>query len=328
MNIRPPSFAPLLATALRSVATIGATTAALLRSAGCALIRLGPHLVPSTERHPPLFASVSRRWVRVVPYAVVVVFVGYLLPFGIVHLHTAYGVGTPVAAAVVIAQCVPLLGALGRPLAAWWLVLPASAAGAVLTAGTSTSAGPWPWPVTTLLGYLLLMLTLALRENWRTLLAVWLVTTLTTAAAGAAATRTAVAPLPIALCGAVLLLGRSLRGHGEARRLLAEQQQISEAEREQRTLLEERARIARELHDAVAHHLSAIAVHADSAPHRISGLPPEAAEEFGTIAAAARGSLTEMRRLLADRPDPVPLPDGGFRVAALPPVNRPEEDST
>ncbi|MBO0517083.1 sensor histidine kinase, partial [Streptomyces beijiangensis] len=48
----------------------------------------------------------------------------------------------------------------------------------------------------------------------------------------------------------------------------------------------------------VAHHMSVITVQADSAPYRLTGLSPEAAEEFGSIAASARESLSEMRRLL------------------------------
>ncbi len=104
--------------------------------------------------------------------------------------------------------------------------------------------------------------------------------------------------LLIVLSGAVLLLGATLRERAEAQRRLAEQEHISEAERARRTLLEERARIARELHDVVAHHMSVITVQADSAPYRIAEMPQEAREEFGSIAAAARESLTEMRRLL------------------------------
>ncbi|WP_081236411.1 sensor histidine kinase [Streptomyces viridosporus] len=65
-----------------------------------------------------------------------------------------------------------------------------------------------------------------------------------------------------------------------------------------RTLLEERARIARELHDVVAHHMSVITVQADTAAHRLDGLPPVVQEEFTSIAATARESLGEMRRLL------------------------------
>jgi signal transduction histidine kinase len=45
--------------------------------------------------------------------------------------------------------------------------------------------------------------------------------------------------------------------------------------------------------------MSVITVQADSAPYRIEGLPDAARDEFGSIAASARESLTEMRRLLA-----------------------------
>ncbi|MGI5337842.1 sensor histidine kinase [Streptomyces sp. CA-181903] len=100
------------------------------------------------------------------------------------------------------------------------------------------------------------------------------------------------------LGGTLLLLGAALQRSDRAQRALDEQATISEAERARRTLLEERARIARELHDVVAHHMSVITVQADSAPYRIAGLPLEATEEFGTIAATARESLSEMRRLL------------------------------
>ncbi|NED93054.1 histidine kinase, partial [Streptomyces sp. SID11233] len=76
------------------------------------------------------------------------------------------------------------------------------------------------------------------------------------------------------------------------------QEAISEAERERRTLLEERTRIARELHDVVAHHMSVITVQADTAVYRLPDVPPDVREEFTSIAATARASLSEMRRLL------------------------------
>ncbi|MCW8218350.1 sensor histidine kinase, partial [Streptomyces griseolus] len=69
--------------------------------------------------------------------------------------------------------------------------------------------------------------------------------------------------------------------------------------RRTRILPEERTRIARELHDVVAHHMSVITVQADSAPYRIEGLPDQARAEFDSIAASARESLAEMRRLLS-----------------------------
>lgn len=69
------------------------------------------------------------------------------------------------------------------------------------------------------------------------------------------------------------------------------------------TLLEhaargERARIARELHDVVAHHISMIAVQAENARVTTPGLPGVGAERFLAIGDTARTALTEMRRLL------------------------------
>jgi signal transduction histidine kinase len=64
-------------------------------------------------------------------------------------------------------------------------------------------------------------------------------------------------------------------------------------------ILEERTRIARELHDVVAHHMSVIAVQAASAPYRVEGGVSEpAAREFAAINAAARASLRDMRLVL------------------------------
>lgn len=151
-----------------------------------------------------------------------------------------------------------------------------------------------------IIGYLALMACLGLRESIRTLVGVWLVT----GAAGAAlgffqpAGTTNTAALLFVLAGVVLALTGALRGLGDAQQRIAEQESISEAERARRTLLEERARIARELHDVVAHHMSVITVQADSAPYRLPGMAEPVREEFAAIAAGARESLGEMRRLL------------------------------
>jgi signal transduction histidine kinase len=60
----------------------------------------------------------------------------------------------------------------------------------------------------------------------------------------------------------------------------------------------ERASIARELHDVVAHHVSMIAVRAATAPYAISGLPAPGEAAFGEIAEEARTALTELRVVL------------------------------
>ncbi|MEV0394686.1 sensor histidine kinase [Polymorphospora rubra] len=61
---------------------------------------------------------------------------------------------------------------------------------------------------------------------------------------------------------------------------------------------EERARIARELHDVVAHHVSVMVVQADGAGYALAGDPERAREALGTISRTGREALTEMRRLL------------------------------
>jgi signal transduction histidine kinase len=60
----------------------------------------------------------------------------------------------------------------------------------------------------------------------------------------------------------------------------------------------ERARIARELHDVVAHHISMIAVQAETARLTTPDLPSLGAQRFSEIGDRARAGLTEMRRLL------------------------------
>jgi signal transduction histidine kinase len=69
------------------------------------------------------------------------------------------------------------------------------------------------------------------------------------------------------------------------------------------TLLEhtargERARIARELHDVVAHHISMVVVQAETARLTTPGMPAAGAQRLSDIGDTARSALTEMRRLL------------------------------
>jgi signal transduction histidine kinase len=71
----------------------------------------------------------------------------------------------------------------------------------------------------------------------------------------------------------------------------------------------ERATIARELHDVVAHHISMIAVQAETGRLTTPGLPALGARRFAEIGDTARAGLTEMRRLLGVlRPDTAPDP--------------------
>ncbi|MEU6861587.1 sensor histidine kinase [Glycomyces sp. NPDC046736] len=100
------------------------------------------------------------------------------------------------------------------------------------------------------------------------------------------------------LGAAAFLLGLTLRIWRHVRQRLAEEEEIAEAERHRRRLLQERTRIARELHDIVAHHMSVIAVQSSTAEYRVPDLDEAAKAEFRSISDQARESLAEMRRLL------------------------------
>jgi len=88
------------------------------------------------------------------------------------------------------------------------------------------------------------------------------------------------------------LIVRSRRG-GRQELAVAEQRHFGE-----RALLEERQRIARELHDVVAHHMSVIAIQAEAAPYKVSDPPPELVESFADIRSSALSGLSELRRVL------------------------------
>ncbi|HWC24801.1 MAG TPA: sensor histidine kinase [Flexivirga sp.] len=251
-------------------------------------------------RQDALLAGASRRWVRWLPWVVAFVYCAALMPVTLGVLNADYNLNAGIAGTLAVIQTVPLLYAVIRPLQAWCIVFAADVVGALALLTADTAGYAWPFPAMEIVGLVLLCLAVGLRESRRTLVLVWA----TTIVAGVGLTFLApdstsnTAATVIVLSAVALILGAALRERYDAQRRLAEQETISEAERSRRTLLEERARIARELHDVVAHHMSMITVQADTATYRLEGLSPEVQEEFTSIATTARASLGEMRRLL------------------------------
>lgn len=92
----------------------------------------------------------------------------------------------------------------------------------------------------------------------------------------------------------ILLLRLAL----QSRNRLEEQTEVSELERGRRAILEERTRIARDLHDIVAHRMSLVVVQAQTAQYRVPDLSERARAEFDGIAVSAREALNEVRALL------------------------------
>lgn len=114
-----------------------------------------------------------------------------------------------------------------------------------------------------------------------------------------------------------LLIGREM--HERRRRTAELQARLDEAERERaesarRAVAEERARIARELHDVVAHQMTVMTIQAEGARRVANGADPRVVEALDTIRATGRSALTEMRRVVGLlRSD-----DGEAEIAPLP----------
>ncbi|MDF0586093.1 histidine kinase [Tsukamurella sp. 8F] len=102
----------------------------------------------------------------------------------------------------------------------------------------------------------------------------------------------------VAGLSAMLVVSMLLRLVLASRSRLAEQEEVTDLERARRAVLEERTRIARDLHDIVAHRMSLVVVQAQTARYRVPGLAPAALAEFDGIATSAREALGEVRSLL------------------------------
>ncbi|MGW0946117.1 sensor histidine kinase [Streptomyces sp. NPDC002623] len=250
------------------------------------------------------FARRGRRWLRVLGYVVVCCSALGIALAGTDQLDR-YGLGVELGVLTGFAQGVAVVLALRRPVPAWALSL----AGVVVAAVAARPAlvghpwpGPdWPWTVPQILAHTLVLLLMALRVRTRVSLAALTATAVTTwviqgLVGGATYTSTGVTA--VAIFGAVVLLGTAFRGLGEARTQLVEQETITAEERARRTVLEERNRIARELHDVVAHHMSVISIQAQVAPHLVENPSEELKENLAGIRQNALDALAELRRVL------------------------------
>jgi len=92
-----------------------------------------------------------------------------------------------------------------------------------------------------------------------------------------------------------MLLVRRVVGDRERRAQLAERERDVAA---REAVVEERARIARELHDAIAHNVSMMVVQAGAERRSLNGHGGTTREVLETIEQVGRGALTEMRRLV------------------------------
>jgi signal transduction histidine kinase len=189
-----------------------------------------------------------------------------------------------------------------RPLLAWRIAWVAAVLTGFLVRINDRT--PWPWHPVQIILLAVILFAVALRHGRGVLVWTWISAALLVVTFDVANNT----PGLLFAVTTIVLVADQIRRRREAQSQLAAEQERSELEQARRAILEERTRIARELHDVVAHHMSLIAVRAETAPYRIEGVPPAVADELAAIAETSREALTEMRRLLGVLRSAAPSP--------------------
>jgi signal transduction histidine kinase len=255
-----------------------------------------------SARLDPLPPSV---WLRWLPHGVLWVTAFGVTLGGIAQLSDNGHLGPGPASLLGFASGGAVVLAMWRPIPAWWLSMAATLVGAIVLHGRlgmpAQAPFTWPWTVAGIIAHLLVLLLLTLRVRARVAveaLAVTVVVTWLLDGVWGAPPHQSTSVVTVVLAAIVVALGTALRGRREARAALGRQASLTEEERARRTVLEERSRIARELHDVVAHHMSVISIQAQVAPHLVENPSDELRENLDGIRHNALEALTELRRVL------------------------------
>ncbi|GAB3896665.1 hypothetical protein GCM10029964_078330 [Kibdelosporangium lantanae] len=204
-----------------------------------------------------------------------------------------------VSLALAVFQAVPVFLVVFRPVLAWSLSLSAMVVTAAVP-GAVVAGTPWPWTEAALVAHLVVTLVSAwwgrvgvVAGQWAGTVVVALALTLW-GPVGANDNLRLFAVFSVPLLALLL----TIRSRRDVVRRLRTQEAVTNEERARRAVLEERTRIARELHDVVAHHMSLVAVQSEAAPYRVTDPPRELVDAFGSIRQNALAALTEMRHVL------------------------------
>ncbi|MER5421674.1 sensor histidine kinase [Streptosporangium roseum] len=212
------------------------------------------------------------------------------------------------------ASSLPLLLREHWPLAAWRI----SAMAMVTTAPIMDTLNDHPVPFAGIFTYPLVVYSVAVRCERETSMGVWIVSMLCVALSTTSRDDLVIATV---LLSVTALFGYNVRVRRLATRRLAEEERRSERALAAQATLEERARIARELHDVVAHHMSVIAIQAEAVPLQAAGDAGRLEEGLREIRALSLAAMTEMRRVVGVLRDG----DGRADTAPQPGLGRLEE---
>jgi signal transduction histidine kinase len=228
---------------------------------------------------------------------------------GLISLGSLFR-GSPAAVLIVLLMIVPVAFRRRVPIAAFAIAVVAGA-WQVLGLSVHTVGSQNPGPLPSDLALLVLLYTVAAYRPRR-----YSILALLTCIGGSLIAVLVWSPMPqvgvgerLFLSGflfggislACWILGDSMRYRRGYYAALEERAARLEAERHAEAKIAaaaERARIARELHDIVAHHVSVMVVQADGAGYVLRSDPGRAASALAAVSATGRQALTELRRLL------------------------------
>ncbi|MGP9504084.1 sensor histidine kinase [Specibacter sp. AOP5-B1-6] len=166
-------------------------------------------------------------------------------------------------------------------------------------------AAPMPFSVVAMITQVLVICVAGLRMHWMVPAAAWLasvvvgvVSNYLTMPNGLTEGAQNNVVIFAAVSGGLMVAAVVAQQWQHLRTELAAERSVSAEEQSRRRLAEERTRIARELHDVVAHGMSVVVVQATTATYRHPGLSDELKQEFDDIAANSRRAMTEMRSML------------------------------
>ncbi|MFC8527027.1 sensor histidine kinase [Nocardia sp. NPDC057227] len=231
----------------------------------------------------------AKLWVDACTAVVVVTFYSVAWP----TLHVTHVVTPPVQPFLAALAAFPILLVRVNPALGW-----AVSAGSALLIAAAVPHQPGsdlPFQVVQLICLIVLLFAVGLRAPLPLVGVAWLATSLLVGATMPGPGAELGWPLGF---GALVLFALLIRWLVLSRRQLSAFEEENELERARRAILEEKARIARDLHDVVAHHMSLVVVQAQTAPYRVDGVSAGARAEFESIGATAREALNEIRGML------------------------------
>ncbi len=202
------------------------------------------------------------------------------------------------------------------PLAAWRVSFALMPVVVGVTRTIGFPAGAMPYVTWLIISYLLVLYSVAVRCDRRITVAVWVVTFLATWIIDPNSM-----PVAMVVVSVVVLFGYNVRVRRSATaKLKTEERRTQQAESAQ-AVLAERARIARELHDVVAHHMSVIAIQAEAVPLKARGDPAQLEAGLAEIRGLSLEAIAELRQVLGVLRDQ----DGRVDTAPQPGLDRLDE---